>query len=315
MTSALDDATRDLRECLGSSRVSMQAPLAPLTTWKVGGPADLLVDVRESDELEKVVGIARRRGVPVTVMGGGSNVLVADGGVRGLVVRSHGGLVALTNDGVVQADAGVTINGLVRWTISRGLEGLQAWAGTPGTVGGAVCGNAHFDGRLIGECIAWVGLIAPDGTSARVPAVAMEFGYDSSRLQRTNEVVVRVEFIVTHERDPVALRQTARQSLAFRKQTQPLNQPTAGCVFRNPEPGLDSLPDGLPASAGGLIDRVGLKGHVVGGAQVSETHGNFIVNAGGATSADVRELIRVCRDSVAQRFGVVLREEIVYVGE
>ena len=315
MTPGFEHMIGELQAGLGPDRVRTNAPLAPLTTFQVGGPADVLAEVRTSAELASVVRIARRHRVPTTLLGGGSNVLVADGGVRGLVIRSRGGDIGQPEERLVRADAGVTINGLVRWTISHGLGGLQAWAGTPGTVGGAVWGNAHFGGRLIGERVAAVGLLASDGSTIRLPTGAMEFGYDASRIQWTGEVALWVDFQVTPGGDPAALRLAARQSLAFRKRTQPLHRPSAGCVFRNPDPERDGLPAGVPASAGALIDSAGLKGRRIGGALVSETHGNFIVNAGGATAADIRALVRLCRETVAARFGVSLREEITYVGE
>jgi UDP-N-acetylmuramate dehydrogenase len=303
-----------LAQAFGAGRVRAGAPLAPLTTFRIGGPADWLLDVRGSAETERALAIARAAGVGVTILGGGSNVLVADRGIRGLVLRVHGGEVVAPAPGCVRADAGVTVNGLVRWTIARGLGGLEAWAGTPGTVGGAIYGNAHFQGRLIGECVSRVRVAPRQGAPADLGPEAMEFGYDESRLQRTGEVLLWAEFRTTPG-EPAALREIARASLGFRKRTQPLAMPSAGCVFRNPEPGRDVLPDGVPASAGALVDRAGLKGARAGGAMVSPTHANFIVNAGGATAADVRALVERCRAAVRTRFGVELRDEIVYLGD
>jgi UDP-N-acetylmuramate dehydrogenase len=216
--------------------------------------------------------------------------------------------------GRVRADAAVTINGLVRWTINHGRAGLEAWAGTPGTVGGAIFGNAHFGGRLIGDLVDAVRLISRDGVISDLPADAMAFGYDRSRLQDTGEILLSAVFRVSAG-EPGALRATARGSLAFRKRTQPLDTPSAGCVFQNPEPGRDVVPDGIPWSAGALVDRAGMKGAVLGGARVSPTHGNFIVNEGNATAADIKGLIEQCRTAVRDRFGVELRDEIVYLGE
>jgi UDP-N-acetylmuramate dehydrogenase len=142
----------------------------------------------------------------------------------------------------------------------------------------------------------------------------MEFGYDRSRLQRTGEVLLSAVFVVSAG-DPASLREVARRSLAFRKRTQPLDTPSAGCIFMNPDPGVDRLPDGVPASAGALIDRAGVKGAQIGRARVSEAHGNFIVNEGGARARDIRALIEICRARVLERFGVRLKEEIVYLGE
>ena len=309
-TKALADR---LRELLGDGRVQRDAPLAPLTTFKVGGMADCLVQVRTRAEIAAAVEIARVQGQPVTVLGGGSNVLVSDGGLRGLVIRIHGGDVARVDDRTIRADGGVTINGLVRWTISHGVAGLEAWAGTPGTVGGAIHGNAHFRGRLISELIDRVTLLALDGTVDDVPVASMEFGYDYSRLHRTREVVIAAEFTVT-EGQPEALRATARESLAFRKRTQPLESASAGCIFQNPDPARDKVPDGIPWSAGALVDRAGLKDARAGRARVSTTHANFIVNEGGASASEISGLVARCKEQVQARFGVRLREEIVYLG-
>jgi UDP-N-acetylmuramate dehydrogenase len=297
-------------------RVRRNAPLAPLTTFKVGGPADWLVLAHRAIEVTAALGAARTIGLPVTILGGGSNVLVSDAGIRGLVIRVHGGDVHEVGDGLIRADGGLTINGLVRWTVGRGIAGLEAWAGTPGTVGGAIYGNAHFQGRLIAELVDSVEVVDPadaSGHGVRIAAADMEFGYDRSRLQRTRELVLSADFRVGRG-DPIALRATARESLAFRKRTQPLESASAGCIFQNPDPAVDRVPEGCPASAGALVDRAGLKGSREGAARVSTTHGNFVVNEGGASADDIRRLIERCREQVRARFGVELRDEIVYLG-
>ena len=293
--------------------IERNAPLAPFTTFKVGGPADWLLRAHNAAEVRGALHAARADRLPITVLGGGSNVLVADAGVRGLVIRMHGGDVHAVSETLVRADGGLTINGLVRWTINRGVAGLEAWAGTPGTVGGAIFGNAHFKGRLIGELVDSVELATLDGRELRVGVADMEFGYDRSRLQRTREVVISADFRVGRG-EPGALRAVARESLAYRKRTQPLEAASAGCIFQNPDPAVDRVPDGIPPSAGALVDRAGLKGANVGGARVSPTHGNFIVNEGTASADDIRQLIERCRDAVREKFGVQLRDEIVYLG-
>ncbi len=303
-----------MRSALGDGRLKTAAPLAPLTTFRVGGPAEWLIETRTNLEIETALSIARAHDVPITVLGGGSNVLVADAGVRGLVIRARGGDVHAIDERHLRADGPVTINGLVRWTINHGRAGLAAWAGTPGTVGGAIFGNAHFGGRLIGDLVSSVRLIVPGRPGVDVPGSALEFGYDRSRLQESGEVLLSAVFRVAPG-DPASLRATARESLAFRKRTQPLDTPSAGCVFQNPARDLDIVPDGMPWSAGALVDRAGLKGVAVGGARVSPTHGNFIVNEGGATAADIKRLIGRCQTAVRDRFGVELREEIVYIGD
>jgi UDP-N-acetylmuramate dehydrogenase len=307
-------AVADELSAVFGARACREAPLAPFTTFKVGGRADWLIGASSAEEVCRAMVIASRHGLPVTMLGGGSNVLVADAGIRGLVVRLHGGDVRRVTPGRVRADAGVTINGLVRWTINRGLAGLEAWAGTPGTVGGAIHGNAHFQGRNIGELVEGVMVADADGAARELSAADMEFGYDTSRLQRSGEKALWADFRVGAG-DPAALRRIARASLAYRKRTQPLDTPSAGCIFQNPDPARDRVPPDVPPSAGALVDRAGLKGAREGGAHVSATHANFIVNDGSATARDIRRLIARCKQAVRERFGVELREEIVYLGE
>jgi UDP-N-acetylmuramate dehydrogenase len=301
-----------LRRRFGAARVRPQAPLAPCTTFKVGGPAEWLVETTGADELLDALRCAHSASVTVTILGGGSNVLVGDKGIRGLVIRPRGGRVEQLGPAEIRVDAPMTINGLVRWTINHGVAGLESWAGTPGTVGGAIFGNAHFGGRLIGSLVNSVRLADRTGSTRDLPRAEMEFGYDRSRLQRTGEVVLSAVFSVSTG-EAGALREVARQSLAYRKKTQPLESPSAGCIFQNP--GAAEVPPGLPASAGALVDRAGLKGTACGGARVSTAHANFIVNEGRATAADIRRLIDLCRSRVREKFGVDLREEIVYLGD
>lgn len=302
-----------LEDALGPDRVRRDVPLGPLTTFKVGGPAEWLVDLHREEDVRHAIEIAREAGIPVTPLGGGSNVLVADEGVAGLVIRLHGGDVTAIDASLIRVDAGVTINGLVRWTVNRGVAGIEAWAGTPGTLGGAVFGNAHFRGRLMSELVERVRLVTDEGQIVDVPAADMAFAYDFSRLHTTREVVVSADLRVSTG-EPAELRAVARESLAFRKRTQPLEAPSAGCIFQNPDPSRDAVPEGIPWSAGALVDRAGLKGAREGRAQVSPTHANFIVNEGGASARDIRALIHRCKAEVHACFGVTLREEIVYVG-
>jgi UDP-N-acetylmuramate dehydrogenase len=301
-----------MTECFGA-RLERDAPLAPLTTFKVGGAADYLLNADTAEALAAAIRIAHEHDVPVTLLGGGSNLLIADAGLRGLVIRLHRGDVRRVGDEAIRADAGLTINGLVRWTITHGLAGLEAWAGTPGTVGGAIFGNAHFRGRNISEYVLQVQLMDRRGAVRDVPASQMEFAYDYSRLHRTREIVVAADFRVGPG-ETEALRAVARESLAYRKRTQPLALPSAGCIFQNPDPSRDLVPADIPCSAGALVDRAGLKGVRRGGARVSPTHANFIVNDGGATAAEIRALIERCKHDVLERYGVGLREEIVTLG-
>lgn len=294
------------------SRWRPGAPLAPLTTFKVGGPAEWLAEVTTEEELRALVVDARTARVPIVILGGGSNVLVADAGLEGVVVRLRLTAIEMASSGAVRAGAGVTINGLVRWTIGRGLAGLEAWAGTPGTVGGAIHGNAHWQGENIGSRVESVTLVSPDGSSAEVPRDEMGFAYDTSRVQHTREIVVAATFAVAPG-DALALRARARASLHYRKETQPLALSSAGCIFQNPS-ATDPVPAGVPLSAGALVDRAGLKNVRLGGARISERHANFIVNDGEASADDIRQLIEQARAGVRAKFGVELRDEVVYLG-
>jgi UDP-N-acetylmuramate dehydrogenase len=309
-----DSFPAQLHARIPTCRVLEHEPLSRHTTLQVGGPADWFVDVASVGDLSAVLEAARDSGAPVTLLGGGSNVIVSDRGIRGVVARLRLASITRIGGDDVRAEAGVTINGLVRWTIGRGLAGIEAWAGTPGTVGGAIYGNAHYGGRNIGDRVTRVTVAARDGTLSTVPRGEMGFAYDTSRLQRTGEILISADFAVTAG-EPAALRETARASLAHRKLTQPLALPSAGCLFQNPDPGRDVLPPGIPASAGALIDRAGLKGRRVGGASISTVHANFLVNDAGATAQDVWQLAEAARTAVREQFGVELRNEIVFLGQ
>ena len=309
----LEGFTSRVAPLLGPADFKADVPLAPFTTFGVGGRADLLARVRSVGMLRDVMAAARTFAVPVTILGGGSNVLVADDGVRGVVIRLHLTEISQPVSDRIRAEAGVTINGLVRWTISRGLAAVERWAGTPGTVGGAIYGNAHWAKQNISELVTMVQVVTRDGEIHDVASADMGFAYDTSRLQRTGEVAVWAEFRCqpgeSHD-----LRARARESLAFRKRTQPLALPSAGCVFQNPDLARDKIPAGIPPSAGALVDRAGLKGHRRGGAEISDVHANFIVNRGGATATDIRALIEEARRGVKKAFGVELRDEVVFLG-
>ena len=308
-----DFVLRQLRDVYGA-RIVQEMSLASMTTFKVGGVADLFFETSVPEEVIRVTEMLADVDWPITVFGGGSNVVVSSRGIRGLVIRMRRGKICMARPGVVRVDAGVSINELVRWTIVRGLGGLSKWAGTPGTVGGALHGNAHFQGDLIGDKVVSVGIVNQQGRAFDVGVTQMRFGYDTSRLKEEMECALWAEFAV-YEDGPQTLRDIARESVAYRKETQPLSARSAGCVFQNPDQESDSLPHGSAASAGALIEKAGLKNLSVGGARVSTLHGNFIVANDAVSSEDIRTLIETCRTVVHERFGITLREEIVYLGE
>lgn len=289
-------------------------PLAPLTTLGVGGAADWFVEATGEEALVGALAAADSAGLPVTLLGGGSNVLVSDEGIRGLVIRVRGGAARRIGGRTVRADAGMTVNGLVRWTVQRGLSGLETWAGTPGTVGGAMHGNAHFGGRQIGERVAGLRVVSPTGEVAYRARATLKLGPGGPMFVGGEWFLLSADFALDTEA-PAVLRERARASLGFRKRTQPLGLPSAGCAFRNPEPGRVRLPPDVPCAAGALLDRAGLKGASVGGARVSEVHANFLTTRPGATALDVHRLLGICRDAVAAAFAVELTPELIFLGD
>ena len=285
-------------------RLTADAPMAPLTTLRVGGAADRLIAVGSRDELLAALGLARDAGVPCFVLGNGSDVVVADAGIRGLVIRNRARQVAIVG-AELRADAGTPMALLVRRCIGAGLSGLEFGTSIPGTLGGAVWANAGAHGAetcdLVAEVEAW------DPGADRVDRLGRgqcAFGYRESRFKHGDEVVLSAT---------LSLRQDAPQAVAARVAvyqaqriaTQPLAEQNAGSVFRNP-PG---------DHAGRLVDAAGLKGMRVGGAAVSELHANFIVTERGARAADVRVLGDRVRAEVLDRFGVELDFEIDFVGD
>lgn len=272
------------------------------------------MEASDEEGLIGAVSAARKRGLPVTVLGGGSNVLVSDGGVRGLVIRVKGGGARQVDGGTVRAFAGMTMNGLVRWCVQRGLAGLESWAGTPGTVGGAIHGNAHFGGREVGEVVTGLRVVDDAGKVESVRAESVGFGPAGAAFTGRGRILLTADFRV-QPGDPAPLRRRARASLAFRKRTQPLSLPSAGCAFRNPDPEVASLPPHVPCAAGALLDRAGMKGARVGGARVSDVHANFLTAGPGATAADVHRLLGICQASVEAAFGVQLVPELILLGD
>ncbi|MCS7222499.1 MAG: UDP-N-acetylmuramate dehydrogenase [Anaerolineae bacterium] len=284
--------------------VHRDVPLGDYTSFRIGGPADLLVVVHTVDDLAGAVALAHKSGMPWWVLGGGSNVLISDAGVRGLTIVNRCRAIRIGEDGTVWAESGALLAGLAREAIQAGLAGLEWAVSVPGTVGGAVVGNAGAHGGCIADCLSSVELVHPSGQRFVWPAAELELGYRSSRLKTgaLTGVVLSASFRLTPA--PVdTLRQRASEYLAYRRRTQPITA-SAGSIFRNP-PG---------DYAGRLIEAAGLKGAREGGAQFSTVHANFIINLGGATARDVLCLIERAQRAVKERFGVTLEPEILFIG-
>lgn len=292
---------------LGGCEVKAGEPLAPLTSVRVGGPAEALVRPRNPDALVPLLRLAREEGAPVSILGGGANTLVGDGGVKGVTLKLPGDLFPEVaevgaEEGRLTLGAGAAIVRLINLMRANGLVGAEFLAGIPGTLGGAVSMNA---GTKNGECfrvVEAVEVATVDGVGwlekARIP-----HAYRHSELP-PGSVVTRVRFLLP-KGDLVASKQAMDKDLGYRKSTQPLSQPNFGSVFTNP-PG---------DFAGRLIELVGLKGHTLGRAQVSTLHANWIVNLGGATARDVLGLITLMQERVRAESGVELKPEVKRVGE
>lgn len=278
------------------------APLAPRTAVRVGGPADLLVRPADPDALAELLRAVRALGVPLAILGGGANTVVADAGVRGVVLRLPPDLApeAVAGERLVLCAGAPTTRLWIR-AHALGLVGMEFVAGIPGTLGGAVAMNA---GTRIGEMkdvVARVELATADGAGF-VEARTLGFAYRTCALP-TGAVVTRVE-LALRRGDVAESERLMQQDRAHRQRTQPLDRPTFGSTFRNP-PG---------DHAGRLIEAAGLKGHRVGNAAWSEVHANFVTNLGGATARDVLALVHLARSRVRERFGVVLEPEVRLLG-
>lgn len=286
-------------------------PLAELSSFRIGGPADLFFEAENTEELRLAVRAAAEAGVPFYVIGGGYNVLFSDAGYRGLIVKNAGQAVR-ENRGRLVAASGTSLGALLQTALARSLRGLEFLAGIPGTVGGAVFGNAGAFGGCIGDRLDEA-LVLDMAGRLRETALGREelgFGYRHSRLKETRGLILEAAFIV----EPGGRKESetlVRDYLERRKAKHPpWGTACAGSYFKNPR-----LPDGRRVAAGGLLEKVGAKGLAVGGASVYEGHANFIINRGGATSADVLALAAELKKRVLEHFGVSLEEEVIHVRE
>lgn len=302
------------RRSLASDRLRRDEALAPYTTFKIGGPADVLYDATSADDLAEAVRLARVTGTPHFVLGLGANILVGDRGFRGVVIRNVARAFAPVGETGLRAESGATIRDLIFVAIDRGLSGLEHYIGIPSTVGGAVWQNLHFLSpaperertMFIAEVVESVELFIESGERVTVDNAAMAFGYDTSRLHHTRDVVLAVTFRLTRG-DPSVMHRILQENLSWRGARHPWLDihPSAGSIFKKIE--------GI--GAGRLIDQCGLKGFRIGGAQISHIHANIMVNLGGATAADVRALIAHAQRAVQARHALHLEPEISFIGE
>ncbi len=315
---------------VGVNDLLKNEPLAAYTTLKIGGPADYFYDAKTVDDLVSAILLGRKSKLPVFILGGGTNILIGDKGIRGLVIKNS--TQAITIRGAkgkrmggasdelvfVAADSGVSMNRLVRFTIDAGLAGLEMQLGLPGTVGGAVYMNSKWTHPVgyVGDAVYQAEILTPVGERKQVPRSYFHFAYDTSSIQKTKDIVLSVIFSLRSDTKE-HLWEIANGSIRYRQETQPQGVKSPGCTFRNisQAEALSVPTPNYTTSAGFLIDHAGCKGVRVGDAEISPVHANFIVNRGQATAADVVQLIELVRSRVQKEFGVRLEEEIVKVGE
>jgi UDP-N-acetylmuramate dehydrogenase len=296
------------------ARVAVGVPLAPHTTFRIGGPADVLVEATSADELAAAVTAAREAGVPWFVLGLGANILVGDGGFRGVVIRNRARAFTLGAGGRLVAESGAEMEALVLASVRAGWSGLEHYIGIPSTVGGALWQNLHFLSpaparartMFIAEVVEGAEVLREEGGRVVMGVEAMGFGYDDSVFHHHRHVVLSATFQL-QPGDPAALHRILQENLSWRGARHPWLgvHPSAGSIFKKIE----------GVGAGRLIDECGLKGFRVGDAQISHLHANIMVNLGHATAADVRALIAHAQATVAARFGHHLEPEIGFIGD
>jgi UDP-N-acetylmuramate dehydrogenase len=309
-TSALDE----LASRLGPG-VRRGEPLAPYTTFKIGGPADLFFEATSAEDLAKAVLAARELGVPHHVLGLGANVLVGDRGFRGIVIRNTSRHFRFSDDGRLWVESGMVIApDLIYEAVQRGWSGLEHYVGIPSTVGGALWQNLHFLSpaperertMFIAEVFESCEILSEENERKSVGPDYVKFGYDDSVFHHRRDIVLSANFKL-EKKDPAIMHRIMQENLSWRGGKHPWLQyhPSAGSIFKKIE--------GI--GAGRLIDQLGLKGHRVGDAQISHIHANIMVNLGHATAKDVRELITFAQTSVKEKFGHELEVEIGMLGE
>ncbi len=303
-----------LADRLDATRLRRSEPLAPFTTFRIGGPADLLYEATSADDLAAAVLAARSLAVPYFVLGLGANILVGDRGFRGLVIRNLARHVRWSSAGHLWVESGALVGDLILDAVARGWSGLEHYIGIPSTIGGAIWQNLHFLSpaparertMFIAEVFESCDILSQEGERETVGADYVQFGYDDTVFHHRDDIVLAVTFLLERG-DPAILHRILQENLSWRGARHPWLEyhPSAGSIFKKIE----------GVGAGRLVDQCGLKGHRVGDAQISHIHANIMVNLGHATAKDVRELISIAQSAVEKEHGYRLEPEIAFVGD
>lgn len=300
----MNELISQLKE-LNIGKVKENEPLANHTTIKIGGPADILIEPSSVENLQKVMELINQHQVKWRAIGRGSNLLVSDKGIEGVVIKLGSGLDELEVDGTeLTVGGGYSLVRLSTFISKQGLSGLEFASGIPGSVGGAVYMNAGAHGSDISKILTKAFILFEDGKLEWISNEEMEFSYRTSVLQNKRPGIVINAVFQLAEGNKEKIQSEMKKNKDYRKDTQPWNFPCAGSIFRNP----------LPNYAGRLIEEAGLKGHSIGGAKISEMHGNFIVNSGNATAQDVLDLIQFVKDKIYENKGVKMETEVEIIG-
>src|SRR3954466_13837562 len=299
---------------LHGPKLRRHVPLEPYTTFKIGGPADLLYEADTADALANAILTARRAWVPYFVLGLGANVLIADKGVRGLVIRNVATHTVFHDDGRVWVETGAVMSQLIPEAVRRGWSGLEHYVGIPSTVGGAIWQNLHFLSpaperertMFIAEVFESAEILSEENERKTVDKDYVKFGYDDTVFHHRKDVVLSATFKLA-KANPDVLQRVMQENLSWRGGKHPWLEwhPSAGSIFKK----IDGV------GAGRLVDQLGMKGFRVGDAQISHMHANIMINLGHATAADVRELIATAQRRVKEKFGHELHSEIGFIGE
>lgn len=328
------DVYEQIKNTLGPLRVLENEPLSKHTYFKIGGPAKLFFEAKNVEDLKLAISTAFELKVPYVVLGGGANVLVSDKGFDGLVVKNRAAEIKLVGikgtidkngkgvkNALVWTASGTSMNQLARFTIDQGLEGLEFLLSVPGTVGGGIKINAHFEvekGEFLGNRLVSAAIFDPlTGEVKTVQKDYFEFAYDTSKIQQTEEIVLEAIFRLDTSKDPTGLWKRAMDNVKRRNEEQPIGIACSGCTFRNieHEDAMRIATPNITTSTGYIIDKLGLKGTIMGGAKISTHHANFIINTNDATASDVIKLIRMVKQKAKEVYDLDLKEEIFYIGD
>ena len=292
-------------DLLGEDRVFTEEAMSQHTTFKIGGPADYFLMPDKGEDVGRVIKICKEKEIPYFILGNGSNLLVGDGGYRGAVIQIYRNMSSVTVEGnEITAQAGALLSAVAAAAKNASLTGFEFAGGIPGTIGGAVVMNAGAYGGEMKDVLTEVTVMNAEGDIFTLPTEELELGYRTSIIKTAGYIVLEAK-IRLKEGNPEVIRETMKDLTIRRTTKQPLEYPSAGSTFKRPEGYF----------AGKLIMDSGLAGYQVGGAQVSEKHCGFVINAGDATARDVRTLMDNVRDIVSKKYGVTLEPEVKFLGE